>query len=204
MTYLKLILLACTTVSATAPAFADSIPYSNPGTIAPSVTTYATSSKGVDLYYLGSTAGYTDTIGVYDIQTGYNSGLLFNNRLTAVGTEAVVGALGGQINAGDQLIFYIDSPDGVFTSLAAGSSDGINHAYVTNFSGGTVDGVTIPSGLFIGMEDEAANHSDLNYNDEDFTVSGAGTSVTPEPASILLLGTGLLAALWLASRQQHS
>lgn len=170
---------------------ADTIPYAQAGTVAKQVATYAASGGGLDLYYYGSTAAYTDYIGVYDVQTSYNSGLLFDNRTTAVGTEKVVGAAPGQINAGDQLIFYIDSPEGIFTSVSQDSADGVNHAYVTTYGGGTLNGVPVPKGLLIGMEDESVGHSDLNYNDVDFVVSKATTSVTPEPSSALLLGTGM-------------
>lgn len=186
-------LFALVLIFSASPLFAGSIPYANAGTVAATVTTYATTSQGIDLYYYGSTAGYTDYIGVYDVQTGYNSGLLFDNKTTAVGTEDVVGAIAGEIDAGDQLIFYIDSPEGIFASLAADSADGTNHAYTTSYVGGTVNNVAIPAGLFIGMEDENKSHSDLNYNDEDFTVTGASTSaVTPEPQSIFLFGSGLV------------
>ena len=190
MSAFRLSLTALFLCSAASPLLADSIPYAAVGTVAAQLTTTAKGSGGLDLYYLGSTAGYTDYVGVYDLQTGSNSGLLFNNRTTAVGTEAVVGSAPGQIAAGDQLIFYIDSPEGIFTSLADYNTDQTNHAYVTRFSGGTVNGVQIPSGLFVGMEDEAASHSDLNYNDLDFVVTNTSSSVTPEPSSFLLLGTG--------------
>ena len=51
---LALSLVAC------APALhADAIPYPNPGTIAPTVLTYASTSGGVDIYYFGSTASFT-------------------------------------------------------------------------------------------------------------------------------------------------
>jgi hypothetical protein len=192
-------------LSATGSALADSIPYTHTGTVAPTVPTYATSSSGVDLYYYGSTAGYTDYIGVYDLQTGYNSGLLFDNKTTSVGAEVVVGSKAGQINVGDQLVFYIDSPEGTFASTAAGNADGINHAYITSYSGGTVNGVKVPAGLFVGMEDENKSHSDLNYNDENFLVTGVSTSaVTPEPASLFLLGTGLIALVLVLMRRSRA
>lgn len=188
--------------AAALPSFADSIPYTKVGTVAPTVTTYASGNNGIDIYYYGSTAGFTDTIGVYDVQTQYNSGLILNNKTTAVGTEVVVGSTAGQINAGDQLIFYINSPDGIFASIAADSADGINHAYITSFSGSTLNGVKVPAGIFVGMEDENKSHSDLNYNDDDFIFTNVSApAVTAEPASILMLGTGLLAGVAFLRRQ---
>ncbi len=187
------------------PALANSIPYAQIGTVAPTVTTYAAGSGGVNVFYDGGTTSYTDYIGVYDLQTGYNSGLILDNKTTTLGTEVTVGSSAGQINAGDQLVFYLASPEGISTSVPAGSADGINHAYITTYSGGTINGVAVPAGLFVGMEDENASHSDLTYNDDDFIVTNVRSpAVTPEPASILLLGTGLLASLGVLRRRLRS
>jgi hypothetical protein len=179
----------------------DAIPYPNPGTIAPQVNTYANTSGGVDIYYFGSTASFTDYVSVYDIQTGYNSGEILDNHTTVVGSELTVGAAPGQINNGDQLVFYINSPEGNFASLDSYSADGVNHAYITPYSGGTLNSTTIPPGIFVGLEDEINGASDFNYNDDTFVFTGVsapsigvGTNVTPEPSSFVLLGTGVLAA----------
>ncbi len=156
----------------------------------------------MDLFFYGSTAGYTDYVGLFDLQTGYNSGLLFDSKTTSAGTEAVVGAAPGQINAGDQLLVYIDSPEGIFTSKSQYSADGVNHAYIASSAGSVLNGIEVPPGLFVGMEDEASGHSDLNYNDEDLVITHAATSVTPEPSSLLLLGTGFFGLVVLRLRQR--
>jgi hypothetical protein len=199
MTRTKLAFLPLVFAASALPMFADSIPYSNVGTVANQVTTYATSSGGITGYFVGSSAGYDDQIEVYDVQTGYDSGKLLDNKTSSFGTSVQVGTGAGQINAGDQLVFFIDSPEGRFASIAADSPDNINHAYITSYAGGTYNGELVPAGYFIGMEDEPYGHSDLNYNDEDVYFTGIAAA-TPEPASLALLGTGLLGGIWLRKR----
>lgn len=199
MTYLKYLPLLAATVFPimTYPAYADQIPYPTPGKLAAQSATYAT-GNGINAYYLGSTASFQDQIDIFDVQTGWRSGKLLDNKLTTPGTMVSIGTGAGEINTGDQLIFFIDSPDGRFASMAEWSPDGVNHAYMTAFSGGTVNGKWVPAGTFVGMEDLSYGHSDLNYNDVDFVFTGVQSvpaSATPEPASLLLLATGLLAVL---------
>ncbi len=187
-------------------AFGGAIPYPNPGTVAPEVTTYASSSAGVQIYFYGSTANYYDYVNVLDTHTGYTSGYILNNHGTSLGSELTIGTQPGQIDAGDQLVFYIESPEGQFASLASYSADDTNHAYITAFNGGTLNGVSIPAGLFVGLEDQASYHSDFNYNDDTFVFAnvsapGVNPSVTPEPSSLLLFGTGLISFSQVARRR---
>ena len=181
--------------------WATSITYANAGTIAPQTLIYASQSGGISAYYLGSTAGNEDQIDLYDVTTGFDSGKILDNKTNSVGAKVVIGAGAGQINAGDQLILYIDTAAGRFSSVAANSPDGINHAYINAAAGGTLNGVVIPSGLFVGMEDITYKSSDLNYNDDDFMLVGvtttAGTAVTAEPISLAFFATGLAAIIVL-------
>lgn len=187
-------------------AHADSIPYSRTGTVAPEVPVFA-SSNGITAYYYGSTAALADFVGVYDLQTGYDSGAVLSNKTTAVGTSIKLGTGAGQIRTGDQLAFYISGAFGTFYSLTARNTDGINHAYITSFSGGTVNNVAIPAGLFVGLEDLPKSYSDLNYNDDTFVFTGVtapSIAVTPEPTSLLLVATGLLGVGQLVRRRRVS
>ncbi len=192
MTRTKLLSLTVLLAGSSLPALADQIPYPNAGTIAPQTLVYAT-SNGIEAYYMGSTAGYDDQIEVYDVKTGWNSGKILDNKASTVGAEFTVGTGANQINAGDELIFYIVSPDGLFANVASYSADGINHAYMTSYSGGLANGYTIPAGTFVGMEDLKKGNSDLNYNDDDFVFTGVkAAAATPEPAGLALFATGLV------------
>ena len=183
------------------------IPYPNIGTVAPQQLTYASSSSGVEVYYYGSTASYNDSVEVYDVQTSFKSGAILPNHATTLGSELTVGGAPGQINAGDQLVFYIVSPEGNFASIASYSADNVNHAYITGYGGGTLNGNSIPAGLFVGLEDESAYRADFNYNDDTFVfagVSAPNATVTPEPSSLALFGTGVLGLGQMVRRRLRS
>ena len=170
---------------------ADTIPYANPGAIAPAATFQASSSGDVIGYFAGSTATFTEEIGLFvnGVQQG-DWGL--ENHTSAIGDALNF----GPVNAGDTLVFGLKVPDTGYTLYSDPSLnlDGINHAYSTSYVAADHSNAAIPSGTFIGFEDSLISFSNLDYNDEDvvFTNVTATTASTPEPASLLLIGAGLV------------
>lgn len=180
--------------------------YSNPGVEAPAYT-YTAAASGDEIgYFYGSTAGFTNLVGLW-VNGSQVGNFALNNHTAAFGDWVNF----GHVNAGDTLVFALQVvTDGYVISSDPGmNSDGINHAYTTSFAGETRNGVTIPAGTFVAFEDLRQPGSDLNYNDEDVVFSNVAASpadptVTPEPASALLLGTGLAATAFGLVRRKRA
>lgn len=197
----------------------DSIPYPDPGTA--NVTTYtftATANGPVTAYFAGSTAGWTESLGM-EVNGVVTSSGVFSNHITSVGTSAT---LAESVTAGDILTFFIDiatSPHQarVYSnpSLNTGNYVGQNHVYSAPYTAteniistgapARADNnytlplsARIPAGTFVSFEDEPYASSDLNYNDEDFVFTNVSSAQTinaaPEPmvaSSVLALLAGL-------------
>jgi len=178
---------------------ADPIPYSNPGTLAAASALTATSTGDVTGYFAGQSSAHNSVVRLVDLTSGYVSAYFFTNHSTIDGTSANFGS----VNAGDTLIFelYNQTLGLTFATDPSHSVDGLNHGYEANFAGGFLNGVVLPSGVYIGMEDLPGG-GDLDYNDNTFlftnvsiaraTTTAAATA--PEPGSLVLLGTGVLGA----------
>lgn len=198
---MKTVFLAMTFVAASLSAWGDAIPYPDPGTIAPTVTITAAATGDVDGYFYGFNAADTDEIQMCDLTQSTCSPFALDNQTTPIGTEFDFGA----VTAGDVLVFNLEnfSTSDFFSSDPSFSVDGVNHAYVTPYTGvgAPIADAGIPPGTFIGMEDQLVPGSDLDYNDSEFVFTNlTPAATTPEP-SLLLLCTAALAALPIVRRK---
>lgn len=135
--------------------------------------------------YLGHTALISNDLYLNSPSNGL--GLIFNNHATPIGTTFDLGTF----TAGTELLFRlyahesrfgIGPPREYFTGPAYRNPDGIVHA--------TVDGQYALNTSYVGFEDVFGG-GDLDYDDLKFSFTNTRAETLPEPATFLLLGTGL-------------
>jgi hypothetical protein len=203
-------------------ASADAIPYPNTGTIITGPNSlFALGTVNSPMYFYGVNAGGTDYIDVFDVTSKTDSGWIFDNQTTTIGTKITMPTTAGDTlvieiwNSTNGGFFYSDgaAPAGTYTCDALGGSscagsdgaptDNQDHTYFTAYSGGNIGTSTgVGPGVYVGAEDLAQGHSDWDYNDDQFVLTGVTTNLVPEPNSLMLLGTGLLGGAGLLFRRR--
>ncbi|HEY7559263.1 MAG TPA: DUF4114 domain-containing protein [Candidatus Binatia bacterium] len=147
--------------------------------------------------YLGHTARISNDLYLNSPTNSF--GLIFNNHATPIGTTFDLGTF----TAGTELIFRLHAhesggtdltPRDYFTGAAGRNPDGIAHAYV--------DGQYALNATYVGFEDVFGG-GDLDYDDLKFSFTNTRAETLPEPATFLLLGTGL-GALALTRRLRRA
>ena len=151
--------------------------------------TLTAAGGNVDVFFAGSDAGFDSEV---FLSSPNVQGPFFPNHSTSIGQSEALGAF----TVGTELIFrlhVLTTGDDFFTGPAGRNSDGVVHATFTPWAGT----LNIPAGILVGFEDLRLG-GDRDFNDVQFVVHGAqltSSSVTPEPASLMLFGTGLIGLL---------
>lgn len=160
----------------------------------PGSTLYAWGSQ-IWVKFVGFSATYTNDL-YYFSSWGATPQYLFSNKTATIGEEFLVT---NTAFPGQELIFGIyvhEANRWYFTGDPSRNADNTLHAIL--WDTGNTDYTT-----GVGFEDLWAG-GDKDYNDLKFEVMSVNTTVTPEPVSMVLLGSGLLGIGGAAARRRRA
>ena len=196
--FLLFVSLALVTLASTPDVRADFIPYPNSGRY--NATTYsfvAASTGDVIGYFAGSDAIYQNRVGLLVNGVLTSAGYGLDDHSSTIGQSFDF----GHVNAGDSLVFdlsvltlgaHVYSNPSLNTAFDdANETVGHNHLYSTPYTATSPVLANIPKGVYVAFEDQPFPNSDYSYADENFVFTNVTAAITPEPASILLVGIGL-------------
>jgi hypothetical protein len=204
--------LACSVVFA-ANARADAIPYPTPGVVNPVIYSFTAAASGdIKAYFAaGASAFFENQLGL--LVNGVDRGIYgLDNHTSAVGQVLDF----GPVNAGDKLVFAMkDIANGPVGKIAYSDptlngpydfgtpGPGANHIYSTAYSGTGPVFDSIPPGTWVGFEDlPASGPNDWGYEDEDFVFTNVAATGTPEPATLSIVGFGVVSLCGYAWRKR--
>lgn len=166
--------------------------YPNRGTANPVTYTFKAAHTGdITAWYTGSTAGYTENLGL--MINGVGTGITgLSNKASAYGDKLVL----GHAKRGDKLVFLtnVATTNKTYYSDQSLNADGVNHIFSADFAGDS----KVPAGIYVAFED-LWKGGDFNYFDETFVfdnVASQSVGGVPEPASwaMLIAGFGMTGA----------